>query len=32
VQALAPAKPGFPVDISAALARYRDDVTQAVKR
>ncbi len=32
VQALAPAEPAFTVDVSAALARYRDEVTQAVKR
>lgn len=32
VRALAPAEPAFAVDVSAALARYRDEVTQAVKR
>jgi nicotinate phosphoribosyltransferase len=29
---LAPAEPAYPVGVSTALAQYRDDVTQAVKR
>jgi len=32
VRALAPAEPAYPVRVSDALARYRDEVTQAVKR